>query len=265
MYQIIFSDIDGTLINSEYQVSEKTKLAICNAVKNGKLFVPISARMPKAIQPIIDTIGISSPIISYNGALIQDEDGSVLLSQTMKTELAIEICQFIANHCETVAWNVYSYHKWLAQEEDNDWIDREENIVQVVPERVPITKLEELPVVHKLLLMGPPSVIAPLEQILKKSYPSLSIAKSAPFFIEIMADGIEKGQAVAYFAKKKQINLVDAVAFGDNYNDLDMLRTVGIGVVMGNAPEDIRKEFDYVTTDNNHDGIAEALEKLDEE
>lgn len=76
---------------------------------------------------------------------------------------------------------------------------------------------------------------------------------------------LKKGQAVAYFAKKKQIDLVDTVAFGDNYNDLDMLRTVGIGVVMGNAPEDIRKEFDYVTTDNNHDGIAKALEKLDEE
>lgn len=69
MVQVIFSDIDGTLINSAFQVTERTKTSIKKAVPNGMLFVPVSARMPDAIQPIIQSIGISSPIISYNGGL----------------------------------------------------------------------------------------------------------------------------------------------------------------------------------------------------
>ena len=92
MVQIIFSDIDGTLINSDYQVTAATRASIVKAVQQGMVFVPVSARMPDAIQPIIQSIGISSPIISYNGALIQDQEGEVLASLPMQTQLALDIC-----------------------------------------------------------------------------------------------------------------------------------------------------------------------------
>ena len=109
MVQVIFSDIDGTLINSAFQVTERTKTSIKKAVQNGMLFVPVSARMPDAIQPIIQSIGISSPIISYNGALIQDQEGEVLASLPMQTQLALDICQFVEGHYPDIAWNIYSY------------------------------------------------------------------------------------------------------------------------------------------------------------
>ena len=65
MVQIIFSDVDGTLINRHFQVTQKTKTSIQKAVGQGMVFVPVSARMPEAIKPIIETIGISSQIKPY--------------------------------------------------------------------------------------------------------------------------------------------------------------------------------------------------------
>ena len=117
MVQIIFSDIDGTLINRDYQVTAATRNSIVKAVQQGMVFVPVSARMPDAIQPIIQSIGISSPIISYNGALIQDQEGEVLASLPMQTQLALDICQFVEGHYPEIDWNIYSYQNWYAMDD----------------------------------------------------------------------------------------------------------------------------------------------------
>lgn len=262
MIKIIFSDIDGTLINSDFQVTPRTKKAIKKATDQGLIFVPVSARMPEAIIPIINSIDITSPIISYNGALVSDSDGTILSSTPMSTNLAREIAELIEKHQPKIAWNVYSHSTWLAQTKESSWIEREENIVGVKSKRVAIDSINSLPEVHKLLLMGDPDVITPFERELKRRYPQLSIAKSAPYFIEIMAQGITKSHAIKVFGKNRQIDMADTIAFGDNYNDLDMLKTVGQGYVMGNAPDDIKEIIGQVTADNNHDGIATVLENM---
>jgi hydroxymethylpyrimidine pyrophosphatase-like HAD family hydrolase len=75
-------------------------------------------------------------------------------------------------------------------------------------------------------------------------------------------DGTNKGVAVRELCEARGIDVVDTIAFGDNYNDLRMLEAAGFSVVMGNAPEDIRRDAGMVTNDNDHDGVAHALHKL---
>lgn len=262
MVAIIFSDIDGTLINSEFQVTDKTKASIRRAVEAGKVFVPVSARMPEAIKPIIDSIGIVSPIISYNGALIQNQAEEAIASHPMKTQTALEICQFVQEKESEIAWNVYSFHKWYAMDRQHEWIVREEKIVNVASEQASLVDVSQLESVHKVLLMGDPELIGPLEIRLKKDFPELSIAKSAPYFIEIMAQGIEKGLAVKTFADYMGVPLEETIAFGDNFNDLDMLRTVGKGYVMKNGPQAVQEAIGNLTDDHNHDGIAKVLDRF---
>lgn len=257
--KMIFSDIDGTLINSEFQVTPKTQAAIRQAVKQGIVFVPVSARMPEGIKPIINSIGIKTPIISYNGALVQTDKEETVASNPMGTETALKICRFISQNYPEIAWNVYSYHDWYAMDRDNVWVKREEDIVGVRSHEVDLSQLQFLPAVHKVLLMGEPDLIAPLELSLKKLYPDLSIAKSAPYFIEIMAPGIKKGQAVKVLADYMKVELSDTIAFGDNFNDLDMLETVGKGYVMSNGPKEVQEAIGHITSDHNHDGIAQVL------
>ncbi len=257
--KIIFSDIDGTLINSEFQVTEATQIAIREAIQQGKLFVPVSARMPEAIQPIIDSIGITGPLIAFNGALVQGQQGEVIASYPMATALALEICDYVVQEAPAIAWNVYSFHDWYSMDRKHPWIKREEGIVQLASQEVTLSELAGLESVHKLLFMGEPGQIAPLEVQLKKKYPDVSIVQSAPYFIEVMAKGIRKGPAVKLLADSLGITMEEAIAFGDNYNDADMLETVGKGYLMGNAPLDLQKRIGNVTADHNHDGIAQVL------
>ncbi|MGT2910501.1 Cof-type HAD-IIB family hydrolase [Streptococcus cameli] len=261
--RLICSDIDGTLLNSDHQVSSLTKEAIREAVGQGVVFVPVSARMPKAIQLIVENIGITCPIISYNGGLIQDENGTVLDSKTLPVSDAIELGSYIENHYPAVAWNVYSFERWLAQATPSKWVDREEEIVGVKAERFSLEQLQqEMDQAHKVLLMGEAETISHLVSKLPAVFPDFSIVQSHAFLLEIMPKGIEKGQAVVTLSQQLEIPLSETVAFGDNFNDLEMLRVVGQAVVMGNAPQDIQEEFSFVTADNDHDGIAVALKQL---
>lgn len=120
-------------------------------------------------------------------------------------------------------------------------------------------ELEKQDRIHKLLLMGEPSLMGELENTLKAQYPHLSIAQSAPYFIEIMAPGIEKGKSAKTLADYLDISLADSIAFGDNYNDLNLLEIVGKGFVMANAPKDLQERIGNVTQDNDNDGIYYAL------
>lgn len=259
--RLIFSDIDGTLINSDFVVTPRTKEAIRQVVAKGDCFIPISARMPEAIKPIMDSIGITSPIISYNGALLQDEDELTIASNPMPTTQALELCHLIEKEAPEIAWNIYSYHDWYAKDRANYWIRREEEIVAVKANEAALSDLTDLEAVHKVLLMGDPRQISPLEIELKKRYPDLSIAKSAPYFIEIMATGIRKGHAVEVFTAHMGLTLADTMAFGDNFNDLDMLKTVGKAYVMSNGPKEVQEAIGQVTADHDHDGIAQILER----
>ncbi|HHL0684328.1 TPA: Cof-type HAD-IIB family hydrolase [Streptococcus agalactiae] len=251
MVRLIFSDIDGTLINSNFKVTPKTRQGIKQIVAQGATFVPISARMPEAITPIMEQIGIDSYIISYNGALIQDMQQKTIASHTMDGQVALQVCSYVSKHYSKIAWNVYRYHEWYSCDKENEWVQKEEEIVGLQSKEMSLMELEKQDRIHKLLLMGEPSLMGELENTLKAQYPHLSIAQSAPYFIEIMAPGIEKGKSAK--------TLADSIAFGDNYNDLNLLEIVGKGFVMANAPKDLQERIGNVTQDNDNDGIYYAL------
>ncbi|CCF01412.1 Cof-type HAD-IIB family hydrolase [Streptococcus macedonicus] len=262
MVKIIFSDIDGTLINDALKVTPRTRQALRHAVDAGILFVPVSARMPEAIKPILTDFLPDVPMISYNGAFIQDENGQVIDSCPMSPQAAQAICQYLEKEVSEVAWNVYSGEKWLSQNRMNKWISREEEVVGLVSQEADLETIGHLSEVHKLLLMGEPEKMVTLEEKLKELYPGLSIARSLPYYIEVMANGIQKGRAVSLLADHYGVDTSETLAFGDNFNDLDMLEVAGEAYVMANAPQEVKERVGHVTASHNHDGIALVLEKL---
>ena len=86
--------------------------------------------------------------------------------------------------------------------------------------------------------------------------------KSSEILLEVMAGGVNKAKAVRWLCGFWGVDIREAIAFGDYYNDLEMLEAAGYGTAMGNAPEDIRKKVGRITKDNDHDGIYYALEEL---
>ena len=259
--QIIFSDIDGTLLNQNHQVTPATAQAIKACVDKGLYFVPVSARMPEAIRPIIDSIGIPSPLIAYNGALIQAQDGTIVDSKVMVMPEVLSVCRLVEKLGQDLAWNIYSYKDWYSSQQAHDLVHNEEVVVGLESQMVDLQDLADLKETHKVLVMCPPAKSDAILEKLKQSYPDLSIAKSLPHLIEVMATGIDKGQAVKTLVGYYRVPIAETLAFGDNYNDLEMLETVGQGVLMGNAPQALQERIGKVTLDNNHDGIAKVLEE----
>lgn len=262
MVKIIFSDIDGTLINHALKVTPRTRRALRHAADTGISFVPVSARMPEAIKPILKDFLPDVPMISYNGALTQDEQGQVIDSCPMSPQEAQAICQYLEKEVFDVAWNVYSSEKWLSQNRANRWISREERVVGLASKEANLEQIGRLPEVHKILLMGEPERMEALENKLNSLYSDLSVARSLPYYIEIMASGIHKGRAVQTLAQHYEVDMADTLAFCDNFNDLDMLEAVGEAYVMANASQEVKELVGHVTASHNHDGIALVLEKL---
>ncbi|MDO4912730.1 MAG: Cof-type HAD-IIB family hydrolase [Lactobacillus sp.] len=261
--KIIFSDIDGTLINDSLKITPKTKQLILKQIKNGNLFVPVSARSPLAMKTVVDQLGdVACPIAAFNGALILDEKGNEIYSKVLPIEEAKTIIREIATVKE-VTWNVYSGLKWLTKKPKTADLINEENIVGLKAYAVDLTEVERLTEAHKTLVIGQPEILDKLMKTYQKRYPELSLVKSKDTLLEIVAKGVDKGDSVKRVAEYYRVPLADTIAFGDNYNDETMLKMANKGYLMANAPEALKASWPLITADHNHDGIAEVLEKVE--
>lgn len=260
--KLIFSDLDGTLLNSQQQITPRTQQAILAAIAAGSKFIPVSARMPSAITPLLQQMKLVTPLIAYNGALICNAHRESIKSMELPVKTAQKICADVENKFSQLVWNVYGEDSWAAASTDHYWVPHEEQIVGLKAQRLATTSaIANFKLVHKVLLMGAPEAIKQAEPLISQRYPALSIACSSPNLIEITAGGVEKKQAVSWLMNYYQVEPNAAIAFGDNYNDLGMLAAVGTGYAMGNAPSQIKTQIQHITADNDHDGIAAVLQQ----
>ena len=255
-YRAIFSDIDGTLLNREHRMSARTLAATRHVVALGIPFILVSARPPLAITPFTDAIGGAQPLIAYNGALILDgelrELYSVPLDDADFRQLEAEL-----ETLPRLSLNYYQGTHWYSPDPDNFWTAQEGEITGLRASAKPAMPLAA---VHKILVMGDAADIIALENHLKPAYPQLEIHRSKNEYLEIVNRAATKAQAIQFMERRLGVSADEVIAFGDNYNDLDMLRYAGYSVAMGNAPEDIKAQVRHVTATNAEDGLAQVLE-----
>lgn len=263
--QLIFSDLDGTLINDDLKVTAATRDAIRRQIINGNIFVPASARLPKGIMTVINQILKVCPFIAYNGALALDETGKVLISRFFNAKEAAEICRYVDEQDNDAAWNIYSGYVWYCSEQKSPRVEHEESIVKVQATPTTIKQIAKLQGVHKGLIMGEPEDLDRMQAELTAKYPDLTFVRSSKILLEIVLKGVSKASAVRIVAQEYGVDLKNCIAFGDNYNDEDMLEEVGYPFLMGNAPAELKQKFApaQITADNNHDGVAKALAKIE--
>ncbi len=257
--RIIFSDVDGTLLNSDHKVLPGTLYAVRELSDKGIPFVIISARSPSGIRPILQENGFTCPMICYSGALILDEKEKPLYSEGFNRTTAGEIIQFIeCNHLDCT-WNIYSMDTWIVKDCSDERVKREESIVHTRATEGLASFLPPDAKVGKLLCMCNPDKIIEIEHLLKATFPSMSIARSSDILLEIMNEGITKRTGVLAMCRHLNISVKNAVAFGDHYNDIEMLETVGCAYLMGNAPAELKSRFSNITASNDDEGIYQAL------
>lgn len=263
-WKIVFSDIDGTVLNSEHELLASTIDAVQKLALKNIPFVLVSARMPKAMKLILDEMKVKMPMISYGGALVLDEQNQILYDNKInKIDTEAIISEIELLWPDDVVINYYSDDNWFVKDENNKAVKREENITNVKASQADFKNLianNILP--NKILCMTKANISSKIEAVLQEKFPQLNIVRSSDILIEIMNKDVSKANGIEVLLHHLKMTPAQAIAFGDNYNDLTMLNFVGRGVVMQNAPEEIRKEAKYITKSNNEDGIYEYLKQI---
>ncbi len=260
-YKMVFSDIDGTLLDSEHRISTNTKAFVQHIVNQGIPFILVSARMPSSVEAIAAKLGIRCPIVCYSGGLILDEEKNVISSAGIAARDAVAIKRFIADTFPDVNATFYADDCWMVDSLEDPWVKNEAVIAEVTPVAGKVDSVPETAIVHKLLCMGNQASIGALENILIERFPGFRIYKSKSTYLEIMSKDASKATALKTLCDVRGVNCEDSIAFGDHFNDMDMLEAAGFGVAMQNAPDTVKASADFITKSNDEDGLYLVLKQ----
>ena len=260
--KIVFSDIDGTFLTNDHRVTEQTEKAVKSLLAQNIPFVLVSARMPEAIYPITEKIGIKIPIISYSGGLVLTENEEVLYNKTIDFEQAKNVLSAIDKGWSDVTVNYYAGRKWFVRDVNDKRVKYEMDITSATAENANFDELLKKQVMpNKILIMCEPPICEEMERELGKMFPKLNVVRSSLTLIEIMDKTVSKATGIEVMLKHFNLTAKDAIGFGDNYNDIEMFKYVECGVAMANAPEPIKKIAKFVTDSNENSGIYTYLLK----
>lgn len=258
--RIIFSDIDGTFLTPESRVSPRTAEALHDVLRQGIPFALVSARMPEAIYPITHRLGVTIPIVSYSGAYVLTDREELLFSETMAPEPTRRLLAVLEKEYPDAVVNYYAGRHWYVRDRENERVQTEIRITSAQPVEASFEeRLMAGEVPNKILLMAEPSLCETAEKDLAARFPAFHVVRSAPFLLEIMDRSVSKATGIDVLLQHYGLGREDALSFGDNYNDLEMLEATGTSVAMGNAPDGVKAAATCVTAPNTEDGIYQYL------
>lgn len=262
-YSLVFLDIDGTLLDSNHQIMPKTRQILNRLEKRGVPIILCSARSPGGVETVERQAGLHSPIVCYGGTLILDRSRSILTDTGIRSETAISFKEFVLDRFPDIVVSAYIYDVWLVDDVSHPAVQREARISQCTPLAGSLSSaVQAVPHVHKLLCVGATQQIAKLQNSAADAFPELTLVRSGPLYLEIMPKGISKRTAAERLQQHLNADRQEIVAFGDSFVDLEMLRYAGLGVAMGNAPDEVKQAADRVTTSNDEEGIYLVLKSL---
>lgn len=266
MLRAIFTDVDGTLLNGDRQLSSRTIRAI-RSVAASVTVVLASSRMPAAMRHLQTELGIEEhPLLCYNG-------GYVLSSGRAKQVYAshvipLDICRGIVANTDHTRIHISLYHadNWYARQLDR-WTEKEQRVTKVAPQIRSFDDVLSLWAqtdagAHKIMCMGDESDIADLYAWLDITYGHhIHVYRSRPTYLELATREVSKATGMSLIMRHLHGDDGDVLAFGDNYNDVEMLRQAGIGVAVANAIQEAKDAADEITGAGREDGVAICIEK----
>lgn len=280
MIKTILLDIDGTLTNSKKEITPKTKEALLKAQEAGIRLAVVSARTENGLKRFgraLDFDKHHGILIACNGAYIKDmQTGEILLDKSMPSELVCFILEHLKKYdvIPLIAYGEYMYTNdvfsgMLHLKQTDDSI-KEFNVIQyesrsneyILCEKKDLADYFKDKPIPKILVAGQPEILKEVAEDMAKPFKETTTnGFTAPFYYEFNPKGISKATAIEQVFTDLGIKQEEMMAFGDQMNDIPMLKYCKYGIAMGNAIEEAKSAAFDVTLDNDHDGIAEAIYK----
>ena len=287
MYKLVAIDLDGTMLNSYGMVTESTKQVIKNTINKGIEVIIASGRPIDSIKTIAKEIGSENYFIAGNGALIYDiKKDEIIYEKFMNKQKVLEIIKICEEN--SIAYNIYTektiiakglkynvlyYYKENLKKEENKKTnitiveDVYEYIKNLENEKfLKITVCDETKsvfnsIIRKLRTVEDIDVLDVLHMSRKMIKQGTEDVPIEYYYTEISLKDVDKWNAIEYLANKMNISKDEIIAIGDNINDKKMIENAKVGIAMGQSTPVITKIADFVTLNNNEDGVAKALEK----
>lgn len=262
MVELVAIDLDGTLLTSGKQITSRS-VRVIRALLNQKIKVIIaSARPPRSMGRIYKTLGLDTCVICYNGALIYDPASKgVLYHRPIGQSLARTMIELVRDTYPDIFVSVEVLDRWFTDRVSNDY--QTEVAKQFTPDRLgPIHAWLDQDAT-KIMFLGPEPNIRDIRRKLINTFGlRLAMTQSETTILQVMSSEVSKGVALKLVAEHYHVPLQRTIAIGDQLNDIDMLKQAGVGIAMASAPEQVRRVADYITSGNDEDGVAEALERF---
>lgn len=287
MYKLVAIDLDGTLLDPYGQITERSKIAIQNAIDKGTKVVLASGRGVISVRNFANEVGTNEYAICGNGAIVYDfKEESIIYNKFLskkKVLQLIKICEensiyysiYTQNSIITKSlnYNVLFYHQENASKPDGKKtnICITEDVYQYVLNRkeedyTKITICDDNNIIFNSIIRILRAVKA--IDVLDVGHMSRKLMKLGTeihsieyFYTEITNENTDKWNALEFLIQKMGIDKEEVIAIGDNINDKTMIENAGLGVAMANSAPYIQKMADIVTESNNEDGVAKVIEK----
>ena len=287
MYKLVAIDLDGTMLNSYGMVTENTKQVIKNTINKGTEVIIASGRPLDSIKTIAKEIGSENYFIAGNGALIYDiKKDEIIYEKFMNKQKVLEIIKICEEN--SISYNIYTektiiakglkynvlyYYKENLKKEENKKTnitiveDVYEYIKNLENEKfLKITVCDETKsvfnsIIRKLRTVEDIDVLDVLHMSRKMIKQGTEDVPIEYYYTEISLKDVDKWNAIEYLANKMNISKDEIIAIGDNINDKEMIENAKVGIAMGQSTPVITEIADFVTSNNNEDGVAKALEK----
>jgi hypothetical protein len=259
--KLVIADVDGTLVTSEKALTERAQAAVQRLREAGIAFAITSGRPPRGMSMLIGPLALTTPVAAFNGGLLVTPDLSTIEEQTLPPEVVEPLIATIRKH-DLDVW-VYRGADWLLGDPNAPHVDREQRTVRFPP--TVVSDFADLrDGIVKIVGVGDDlPVVAQCEADVRKEFGDhVSAARSQPYYLDVTHPNANKGAVVKRLSELLAIPTARIATIGDMPNDVLMFAHAGLSIAMGNASCEVQRTARRVTTSNDEEGFAIAMERF---
>ena len=258
--RLVAVDLDGTLLNDSKEITEQTAGALTCLPQRDVKVVIASARPPRSVRHIYQSLGLDTLQINYNGALIWDEPNQrAVFHRPIAGKLARKIIEHARDMFDETIVACEVMDRWFTDRPDDLGHTTETGKLFRPDVICAVDELCTQPIT-KLMLLAEPRIVLRLEDILAEAFDEqVTILKTDRDLIQIMHPEVSKAVALEKVAKWYGVPMEQVMAIGDAPNDVGMLQSAGVSVAMDNAHPLVKDVADWVAPSNNDHGVQAAL------
>jgi Cof subfamily protein (haloacid dehalogenase superfamily) len=258
---LVISDVDGTLVTTDKRLTDRACAAVALLRQRGIAFTVVSSRPPFGMRMLVEPLALDLPFAAFNGcalvttALAPIEEHPIGAAAA-KATLAILDQNGIS------AW-LFTTREWMIRDPNGPHVDHERHTVLTEP-RLVADFAPFLGQAAKIVGVSDDfDRLAALEPIARKDLTGqATVVRSQKYYLDVTAQGIDKGVAVAALCRRLGVPPERTAVLGDMENDVPMFRVAGFSVAMGNADDAVKQAASATTRSNEEDGFADAIETL---